>query len=125
MKVLIVDDSSVTRKIIRAVTDALELEMCEAGDGTEAFEVLAERYGEIGLVLLDWNMPGMSGFDVLSGMKANSKYKDIPVMMVTTEGQQGSIVAAIRAGAVNYLTKPFTAEELETKIRECIGLEGF
>ncbi len=123
MRLLIVDDSSITRRIIKAVTDVLEMETEEAGDGIEALEVLAEKSDEIDLILLDWNMPEMSGYDVLVEIKANDKYKHIPVMMVTTEGQQTNIVAAIRAGASNYLTKPFTVEELETKIMECIGKE--
>ena len=119
MKVLVVDDSSITRKIIRAVIDGLQMEMEEAQDGIEALEMLSNKYEEIDLVLLDWNMPEMSGYDVLIEMKSNDNYKDIPVMMVTTEGQKSNIVAAIRAGAANYLTKPFTVEELETKIKEC------
>ena len=119
MKVLVVDDSSITRKIIRAVIDGLQMEMEEAQDGIEALEMLSKKYQEIDLVLLDWNMPEMSGYDVLIEIKSSEKYKDIPVMMVTTEGQKSNIVAAIRMGAANYLTKPFTVEELETKIKEC------
>jgi len=125
MKLLIVDDSSAIRKIIKAVADVLKIEAEEAQDGIEALEKLAESYGEIDLVLLDWNMPEMSGYDVLVEIKSNDKYKHIPVMMVTTESQKESIVKAVRAGANNYLTKPFTVEELEMKILECIGEESF
>ena len=121
MKLLVVDDSSVIRKVIRAAADVLQMETEEAQDGVEALAFLSNHYQEIDLVLLDWNMPEMSGYDVLVDIKSNEKYKDIPVMMVTTEGQRSSIVAAVRAGADNYLTKPFTVEELETKIIECIG----
>ena len=121
MKLLVVDDSSVIRKVIRAAADVLKMETEEARGGVEALELLAKDYKGIDLVLLDWNMPGMSGYDVLVEIKGDEKYKDIPVMMVTTEGQRSSIVAAIRAGADNYLTKPFTVEELETKIIECLG----
>ena len=123
MKLLIVDDSSVTRKVIKAVADVLEMETEEAQDGIEALEKLSECYNEINLVLLDWNMPEMNGYDVLVEIKNTDKYKHIPVMMVTTEGQKSNIVAAVRAGASNYLTKPFTVEELESKIIECIGGE--
>ena len=123
MKLLAVDDSSVIRKIIKAVADVLKIETKEARDGIEALEILSADYKEIDLVLLDWNMPEMSGYEVLVEIKGNDKYKDIPVMMVTTEGQKSSIVAAVRAGANNYLTKPFTVEELESKILECIGEE--
>ena len=124
MKLLIVDDSSIIRKIIKAVADVLHMETEEARDGIEALEILSGIYSEIDLVLLDWNMPEMSGYEVLIEIKTSDKYKDIPVMMVTTEGQKSNIVAAVRAGAANYLTKPFTAEELQTKIIECLGKEG-
>jgi len=124
MKILIVDDSSVMRKVIKAAADVLDLETAEAQDGEEALSILSENYSEIDLVLLDWNMPGKTGFEVLEEIKGNDKYINIPVMMVTTEGHKSSIVAAVRAGANNYLVKPFTVDELETKIVECIGKGG-
>ena len=124
MKVLIVDDSAIIRKIIKTAAEMLELETEEAQDGIEALEKLSGIYSEIDLVLLDWNMPEKSGYDVLVEIKSSEKYKHIPVMMVTTEGQRSSIVAAVKAGASNYLTKPFTVEELEAKIIECIGMGG-
>ena len=124
MKILIVDDSSVMRKVIKAAADVLDLETEEAQDGVEALRILSERYNEIDLVLLDWNMPGKTGFEVLEDIKGNDNYKNIPVMMVTTEGHKTSIVAAVRAGADNYLVKPFTVDELESKIVECIGKGG-
>jgi len=124
MKILIVDDSSVIRKIIKATADVLQMDSIEAQDGIEALEILSKSYKEIKLVLLDWNMPEMSGYDVLVEIKNDIKLKHIPVMMVTTEGQKTNIVAAIKAGAANYLTKPFTGDELETKIIECLGEEG-
>ena len=124
MKILIVDDSSVMRKVIKAAADVLDLETEEAQDGYEALEILSEHHNEIDLVLLDWNMPGKTGFEVLQEIKSNEDYNDIPVMMVTTEGHKTSIVAAVRAGADNYLVKPFTVDELESKIVECIGRGG-
>jgi len=121
MKLLVVDDSSVIRKVIRAAAEVLHMDVIEAQDGVEAMEMLAAHYKDIGLVLLDWNMPELSGFEVLVAIKGSDEYGHIPVMMATTEGQKSSIVAAVRAGADNYLTKPFTVEELETKILECLG----
>ena len=121
MKLLVVDDSSVMRKIIKATADVLQMEVIEAQDGIDALEMLSKCHNEIDLILLDWNMPEMSGYEVLVEIKSNDKYKDIPVMMVTTEGQKSNIVAAVKAGAANYLTKPFAVEELETKIIECLG----
>jgi len=124
MKILIVDDSSVMRKVIKAAADVLDLETVEAQDGIEALEILASDYENIDLVLLDWNMPVKTGFEVLQEIKTNENFKNIPVMMVTTEGHKSSIVAAVRAGADNYLVKPFTVDELESKIVECIGKGG-
>ena len=124
MKILVIDDSSVMRKIIRTVVDMLQMEMLEAKDGVDALNKLSEFYEEIDLVLLDWNMPKMNGYDVLIKMKGDEKLKDIPVMMVTTEGHQLSIIAAIRAGASNYLVKPFGVSDLESKILECLGSGG-
>ncbi|MCL2124878.1 MAG: response regulator [Oscillospiraceae bacterium] len=121
MKLLVVDDSSAIRKIIKAAADVLQMDTVEAQDGIEALEKLSEQYKEIDLVLLDWNMPEMSGFDVLVEIKTSDIYREIPVMMVTTESQKSSIVAAVRAGADNYLTKPFTVDELQSKILECLG----
>jgi len=124
MKLLVVDDSSAIRKIIKAAADMLHMKTVEAEDGIDALEKLAEHFTEIDLVLLDWNMPEMNGFDVLVEIKNNELYKHIPVMMVTTEGQQTSIVAAVRAGAAHYLTKPFTVEDLAARIVECVGEGG-
>jgi len=121
MKLLVVDDSSMIRKIVKTAADMLQLETVEAEDGIEALEMLEKMYEEIDLVLLDWNMPEKNGFDVLVEIKGNEKYKKIPVMMITTEGQRSNIIASIRAGAENYLVKPFTVEDLEIKINECIG----
>jgi two-component system chemotaxis response regulator CheY len=120
MKLLVVDDSMMIRKIVKAVADALKLEAVEALDGVEALRKLEENHGEINLILLDWNMPEKNGYDVLVEIKGDERYSGIPVMMVTTEGQKSSIVAAVKAGADNYLTKPFTIEELQAKIMECL-----
>jgi len=124
MKILIVDDSSVMRKVIKAAADVLDLETVEAQDGVEALDILAGDHDNIDLVLLDWNMPQKTGFEVLQEIKNDEKTQKIPVMMVTTEGHKSSIVAAVRAGADNYLVKPFTVDELESKIIECIGKGG-
>ena len=121
MKLLVVDDSSAIRKIIRAAADVFQMDTEEAQDGIEALDKLSACYEEIDLILLDWNMPEKSGYDVLVEIKTSDKYKGIPVMMVTTESQKSSIVAAVRAGADNYLTKPFTVDELQSKILECLG----
>lgn len=121
MKILSVDDSTTIRKIIRSSVELLNYNLLEASGGDEALEILAKEWENIKLILLDLNMPGMSGFDLLLFIKKNSLYKNIPVMMVTTEGEKDSIVKAVKAGVANYLLKPFTSEELTKKIIQCIG----
>ena len=73
------------------------------------------------LILLDWNMPGMDGLAFLEKIKNTAALKHIPVMMVTTESEKENIIKAIQAGAINYLVKPFTIEELMKKVLECMG----
>lgn len=122
MKILTVDDSSVVRKVIRAAVEALEFEVLEAEDGFEALEIIDSlQMGDISLVLLDWNMPRMSGLEVLKRIKMHKVHKKVPVMMVTTESHKDNIVEAIRNGAAHYTVKPFTIEELMTRILECLG----
>lgn len=122
MRILSVDDSAVVRKIIRGATEVLKYEFLEAEDGIEALELVEKYEGKVDLILLDWNMPGLNGFEVLETLKKDIKYKNIPIMMVTTEGAKGSIVKAIQAGAINYLVKPFTMEDLIKKIVQCLGM---
>ena len=121
MRILSVDDSAVVRKIIKSVIGVLGYDFIEAEDGEDALLMLETEYNDIGLILLDWNMPGLSGYEVLRALKEDERYKDIPVMMVTTESEKSNILSAIRAGAANYLTKPFSNEDLLTKIMECTG----
>ncbi len=120
MKILSVDDSATVRKIVKSAIGVLDYEFVEAEDGVDALSVLESEYTDIGLILLDWNMPGLNGYDLLQTLKKDERYKDIPVMMVTTESEKSNIVLAIRAGAINYLTKPFSTEDLITKIMECM-----
>jgi len=121
MKILSIDDSSIVRKIIRGAVETLGYELLEACDGIEGFLVLEKEYKDIGLILLDWNMPGMNGYEFLRKVKIHNVYKKIPVMMVTTETEEGNIVRSIQAGAENYMIKPFTIEEMMKKILECLG----
>ncbi len=121
MKVLTVDDSSVVRKIIRGAVEVLEYQLLEAEDGYEALDILEKQYVDVKLILLDWNMPGINGFELLKSIKENKKYKKIPVMMVTTESEKENIIQAIQAGACHYLVKPFTMDELTKRMLECVG----
>ena len=122
MKVLSVDDSAIIRKIIRGSAEVLGMDFLEAGDGAEALEVMAIEYQHIELILLDWNMPVMNGFETLKALKSDNRYQHIPVMMVTTEGEKANIVEAIKAGAKHYLVKPFTPEDLLARMMESMGV---
>ena len=120
-KVLSVDDSGVMRRIIGRTVDVLGYGFLEAGNGVEALEVLAKNHQDVALVILDVNMPEMDGFEVLGRIKAEPLYQKIPVMMLTTESERSKIIQAIKAGAVNYICKPFTPEDLTVKITDSLG----
>lgn len=122
MKILSVDDSSIIRRIINGTIEVLGYEMLEASNGEEALDVLSKNHEEIALILLDWNMPGMNGFELLCKIKEDQTLSRIPVMMVTTESERNNIIKAIKAGAKHYVTKPFTQEDLATRIMECLGM---
>jgi two-component system, chemotaxis family, chemotaxis protein CheY len=122
MAILSVDDSTTIRRIVKRSVDEMGLEVLEAADGAAALKILEERSGEIQLVILDWNMPGMTGLEVLRAIKANPKFKDIVVMMLTSEADQTFVVEALKAGAQNYLTKPFDGKMLSLKIQESMSL---
>ena len=121
MKILSVDDSAIIRKIIRSGVEVLDYQLVEAADGMEALNILEQSSEEIVLILLDWNMPGMDGLVFLEKVKNTDSLKHIPIMMVTTESEKENIIRAIQAGAINYLVKPFTIEELMKKVLECMG----
>jgi len=122
MAILTVDDSTTIRRIVKRSADEVGLEVLEAADGVQALKIVEERAADIQLILLDWNMPGMSGLDVLRSLKNNPRSKDIVVMMLTSEADQNCVVEALRSGAQNYLTKPFDAKMLMLKIQESLSL---
>ncbi|MBF0138708.1 MAG: response regulator [Magnetococcales bacterium] len=124
MKLLTIDDSRTIRRVISGIGAMLGYEVLEAENGMEGLKVLEQCAQEVGLVLLDWNMPGMIGLDVLKAIKRDPRWQHIPVMMVTTEGEKDYIVKSIQAGACHYQTKPFTQEEMATRIMEAMGMGG-
>jgi two-component system chemotaxis response regulator CheY len=115
MKILIVDDFSTMRRIIKNLLRDLGFtNMAEADDGSTALPML--RNGDFDFVVTDWNMPGMSGFDLLKAVRADEKLKTLPVLMVTAEAKRDQIIAAAQAGVNGYIVKPFTAAVLKEKI---------
>jgi two-component system chemotaxis response regulator CheY len=109
------------RRIIGRTVDLLGFGFLEAGNGQAGLEVLAQHHADIALIILDVNMPEMDGFQFLERIKAHDSYRNIPVMMLTTESERGKIIQAIKAGAANYLCKPFSTDDLAVKITESLG----
>ena len=117
LDVLIVDDSAAIRKILQRVLRQTDLplgEIKEAGDGTEAIEILKDR--SFGLILSDINMPHMDGLQLLARIKEMDHLKNVPVVMITTEGGQGKVLEAVQLGATGYVRKPFTADQIKEKL---------
>ncbi len=121
LKVLIVDDSSTMRRIIAKTLKSLDVdEILQAADGVDAIMILNDK--KVDLVLSDWNMPRMNGLRMVKKLRENPDTASIPIIMVTTEAERASVVEAIKAGANNYLAKPFTPDALIKKIKETLHL---
>ena len=114
---LIVDDSTVTRSLIRAaIEDIVDIDITEAHSGFEALKVLPRQ--SFDLILVDINMPDINGLELLSFIKSNDQYKDIPVVIISTESSEEDRKKGISLGAVGYLTKPFIPDDLQKIVRE-------
>jgi two-component system chemotaxis response regulator CheY len=111
---MVVDDSRAMRMILSRTVSEMGYEVCAAADGVEALALLRE---EMSIVLVDWNMPHMNGFEFLKTLRADPRYASVKVMMVTTETEVDQMVKAIAAGADEYVMKPFTKEILADKFR--------
>ncbi|HKI98739.1 MAG TPA: chemotaxis response regulator CheY [bacterium] len=117
MHVLVVDDFATMRRIITNVLRQLGYEnILEAEDGTKALQILETE--KVDFVITDWNMPQMSGLDLLKAIRASEDKKHIPVLMVTAEAMQENIIKAAQAGVNNYIIKPFDAKTLSDKINK-------
>lgn len=115
MKVLVVDDFSTMRRIIKnLLRDIGFTNISEADDGNTALPMLKD--GNFEFVVTDWNMPGMQGIDLLKAIRADSNLSHIPVLMVTAEAKKEQIIMAAQAGVNGYIVKPFTAATLNTKL---------
>ena len=123
LDVLIVDDSAAIRKILQRVLKQAEIpidNVFEAGDGNEALAALEAH--PVGLILSDINMPNMDGLEMLNHIKARDEWKQVPVVMVSTEGSQAKVLDAVRLGAAGYVRKPFNAEQIKEKLAGIVKL---
>jgi len=117
MKILIVDDFSTMRRIIKNLLRDLGFNnTLEADDGVTALPIL--EAGGIDFLVTDWNMPGMQGIDLLKTVRADEKLATLPVLMVTAETKREQIIEAAQAGVNGYIVKPFTAATLKEKIEK-------
>jgi two-component system chemotaxis response regulator CheY len=121
-KALIVDDSKAVRIIIGRTLKELGYEVGEAGNGLQALDVLAADPGAFSLVLADWNMPEMNGFELLTSLRQKPEFSSLAIVMVTTETEVDQMSAALEAGANEYIMKPFTKDVLVEKL-ELLGFD--
>jgi two-component system chemotaxis response regulator CheY len=117
IKVLVVDDMMTMRKLVSKICKEVGFQnLMEAGDGIQAWEAIQSSNPPIGLVISDWNMPNCSGLDLVKRIRADSRFKNTPFLMVTAEAEQHQVVEAIKAGVDNYVVKPFGKDQLIEKL---------
>ena len=115
MRALVIDDSRTMRRIVSRVLVGLGYEVVEAADGQQALDALAA--GPLpDLACVDWNMPVMDGLQFVSAVRSNPAWRQVTIMMVTSESEHGQIVRALAAGAHEYVIKPFTADAIRDKL---------
>ena len=119
--IITVDDSSTMRRIIKNTLQKLGFEtILEAGNGLEALEVMSKN--KVDMIVTDWNMPEMDGLTFVKAVRAKDEYKDLPILMITTEAAKEDILTALRSGVNNYVVKPFTPETLQEKVFKLLDL---
>lgn len=124
MKLLVVDDSSTMRRIIKNTLQRLgHKDILEGGDGVEGWNALNTN-PDVDMLITDWNMPEMNGLELVKKVRADSRFIDLPIIMVTTEGGKAEVITALKAGVNNYIVKPFTPQVLKEKLGAVMGIEG-
>jgi two-component system chemotaxis response regulator CheY len=115
IKILVVDDFATMRKVVRNLLKQAGYEnIVEAEDGVTALRALKSQ--KIDFIISDWNMPNMTGIELLKAVRADDDLAKMPFLMVTAEALQDNVIAAVKAGVSNYIVKPFTSEILNEKI---------
>lgn len=120
MKVIVADDSMLTRKIVIKYLEPLGYTAIEAANGGEVISLLQTEPSLPELILMDWNMPVLDGFQVLQMLSKDNRYRDIPVIMLTSESDDTNRIQALEAGASGYVTKPFTSDDLVQAINDIL-----
>ncbi len=115
MRALVIDDSRAMRRIVTSALEDVGYETRQAGHGQEALDVLQEGYAP-DLCTIDWNMPVMDGLQFVNAVRANPAWRNMTIMMVTSESEHTQIVRALAAGAHEYVIKPFTADAIRDKL---------
>ena len=124
MKLLVVDDSSTMRRIIKNTLSRLGYEdVLEGEDGVQGWSVLNDN-PDMGMLITDWNMPEMNGLELVKKVRADARFADLPIIMVTTEGGKAEVITALKAGVNNYIVKPFTPQVIKEKLVAVLGTEG-
>ena len=119
IKILIIDDFATMRRILKNILKQLGFKnLVEADDGTTALDILESQ--KIDLIISDWNMPKMTGLELLKKVRASTEYKKTPFLMVTAEAQKQNVIEAVQAGVSNYVVKPFTAEAISEKLEKIL-----
>jgi len=121
LKLLVVDDSSTMRRIIKNTLARLSYkDVAEGADGVEGWDYL-DSNPDTEMLITDWNMPNMNGLELVKKVRADSRFQDLPIIMVTTEGGKAEVITALKAGVNNYIVKPFTPQVLKEKLAAVLG----
>jgi len=122
VKILVVDDSIIMRNIVKNTFSAMKVPFTclEAEDGKQALRQLESN--DVTIVFLDWNMPGMDGIDFLKVVRGMPKYKELPIVMVTSERGKFSVIEALQSGATDYIVKPVQEKTFKEKVQEILVL---
>jgi len=122
LKLLVVDDSSTMRRIIKNTLARLGYhDILEGADGLEGWAAI-DANPDVEMLITDWNMPEMNGLELVKKVRADERFKDLPIIMVTTEGGKAEVITALKAGVNNYIVKPFTPQVLKEKLGAVMGV---
>jgi len=111
------------RRIIKNTLSRLGYnDVLEGEDGVQGWNVL-DTNPDIGMLITDWNMPEMNGLELVKKVRADARFKDLPIIMVTTEGGKAEVITALKAGVNNYIVKPFTPQVLKEKLGAVLGTD--